>query len=95
LSRLEECCEALPEFTSWLRGVEKRIVDLLQPFRGFRYYHPAQKGSASMKAVLPALTGQGYDDLAIQEGNTASLEFLRVHYGEVSEEERQKVRRQQ
>jgi len=48
----------------------------------------------SMKAVLPALTGRGYGDLAIQEGNTASLEFLRVTYGEVSEEERQRVRRQ-
>ena len=53
LSRLEECSEALPEFKSWLRGVEKRGVDLLLPFRGFRYYHPAQQGSASMKAVLP------------------------------------------
>jgi len=73
LGRLEECCEALPEFKPWMRGVEKRVVDLLLPFRGFRYYHPAQQGSASMKAVLPALTGRGYGDLAIQEGNTASL----------------------
>jgi hypothetical protein len=94
LGRLEECCEALPEFKPWMRGVEKRVVDLLLPFRGFRYYHPAQRGSASMKAVLPALTGQGYGDLAIQEGNTASLEFLRVTYGEVSEKERQRVRQQ-
>ena len=47
-------------------------VDLLLPFRGFRYYHPQQHGSASMKAVLPALTGSGYEDLAIQEGGTAS-----------------------
>jgi hypothetical protein len=48
----------------------------------------------SMKAVLPALTGQGYGDLAIQEGNMASPEFLRVTYGDVPEEERQRVRRQ-
>jgi hypothetical protein len=94
LNRLEECCEALPEFNPWLRGVEKRVVDLLLPFRRFRYYHPAQQGSPSMKAVLPALTGQGYGDLVIQEGNTASLEFLRVTYGDVSEQERQRVRRQ-
>ena len=94
LGRLEECCEALPEFKPWMRGVEKRVVDLLLPFRGFRYYHPAQRGSASMKAVLPALTGQGYGDLAIQEGNTASLEFLRVMYGDVEDAERQNVRRQ-
>jgi len=58
------------------------------------YYHPDQEGSASMKAVLPALTGRGYEGLAIQEGATASLEFLRITFGEVSEVERQRVRRQ-
>lgn len=68
------------------------MVDLLLPFRGFRYYHPAQRGSASMKAVLPALTGRGNDHLAIQEGGTASLEFLRVTHGDVASEERERVR---
>lgn len=47
-----------------------------------------------MKAVLPALTGRGYENLAIQEGGTASLEFLRVTHGDVAAEERQRVRRQ-
>ena len=69
-----------------------RIVDLLLPFRGFRYYHPQQHGSASMKAVLPALTGKGYENLAIQEGGTASREFLRVTYGQVPAAERRRVR---
>ena len=32
--------------------------------------------------------------LTIQEGATASLEFLRITFGEVSEVERQRVRRQ-
>jgi|SRR5438876_4961606 len=40
----------------------------LLPFRRFHYYHPKQNGSASMKSVLPALTGKGYDQLAIQDG---------------------------
>ena len=39
-SRLNECCELLPEFKPWLRKVTPRIVDLLLPFRGFRYHHP-------------------------------------------------------
>ena len=91
-SRLKECCELLPEFKPWLRKVTPRIVDLLLPFRGFRYYHPDQHGSASMKAVLPALTGQGYENLAIQEGGAASREFLRVTYGEVPDAERHRVR---
>jgi len=93
LGRLEECCELLPAHRPWLDGVKRRVVDLLLPFRGFRFYHPNQEGSASMKAVLPALTGKGYDQLAIQEGGTASLEYLRVHFGDVPEAERQRVRR--
>jgi hypothetical protein len=91
--RLKECCELLPEFKPWLRKVTPRIVDLLLPFRGFRYHHPAQNGSNSMKAVLPALTGKGYESLAIQEGGMASREFLRVTYGQVTDAERHRVRR--
>ena len=92
-SRLEECCELLPEYQPWLKKLKPRIVDLLLPFRGFRYYHPDQHGSASMKAVLPALTGSGYEQLTIQEGGAASREFLRVTFGQVSDEERNRVRR--
>lgn len=91
--RLKECCKLLPEFKPWLRKVTPRIVDLLLPFRGFRYHHPAQNGSNSMKAVMPALTGKGYESLAIQEGGTASREFLRVTYGQVTDAERRRVRR--
>ena len=91
---LKECAELLPEFKPWVRLVEQRVVDLLLPFRGFRYYHPEQNGSASMKAVLPALTGKGYEQLDIQEGNAASREFLRVTFGDVSDAERAKVRKQ-
>ena len=93
LGRLKECCELLPAHKPWLEGVNRRIVDLLLPFRGFRYYHPKQDGSASMKAVLPVLTGRSYDHLEIKEGGSASLEFLRVHFGDVSKSERQRVRR--
>jgi hypothetical protein len=94
LSRLEECCEAMPKFSPWLKAVEGRVVDLLGPFRSFDYYHPEQNGSTSMKAVLPAMTGKGYDGLAIQEGGTASNEFLRVTLGDVEEAERRRVREQ-
>jgi hypothetical protein len=93
-ARLKEGCELLPEFKPWLRKVTPRIVDLLLPFRGFRYYHPQQHGSASMKAVLPALTGKGYEHLAIQEGGAASREFLRVTHGQVTAAERRRVRQQ-
>jgi hypothetical protein len=47
-----------------------------------------------MKAALPALTGRSYDHRAIQQGGTASLEFLRVHFTAVLEGEHQRIRRQ-
>jgi len=93
-SRLNECCELLPVYRSWYRKVERRVVDLLLPFRGFKYYHPAQDGSASIKAVLPVLTGKSYAELEIKEGGQASLEYLRVHFGDVPKAERLKVRNQ-
>lgn len=80
-SRLEESCLLFPEFRESLEAVLARMVDLLEPFRSFAYYAPAQDGSASIKAVLPALTGQSYDHLAIRDGTTASREFLRVTHG--------------
>jgi hypothetical protein len=47
-----------------------------------------------MKAVLPALTVGGYESLAIRDGDTASREYLRVTFGNVKAEERDRVRRQ-
>ena len=94
LGRLRECSELLPAFRPCVAGIERRIVDLLLPFRRFHYYHPKQNGSASMKAVLPALTGHRYEQLAIQDGGMASLEFLRVAFVDVGEEERRRVWKQ-
>jgi len=44
--------------------------------------------------VTPAITGQGYSGLEIAEGATASVEFMRVHFGDVPAGERQRVRQQ-
>jgi hypothetical protein len=92
-SRLEEMSELLPEYESWVKQIKSRVVDLLLPFRGFRYYHPNQHGSASIKAVLPVLAGKDYQNLVIQEGGTASREYLRVTFAEVTDAERNRVRR--
>ena len=92
-SRLRECADAFPEYADWVERVTSRMVDLLIPFRGFYFYQPNQSGRASMKSVLPALTGKDYKALEIQEGNTAGREFLRVTFGDVSEAERWRVRR--
>jgi len=94
LARLHECAELMPKFQPWVDGIKRRMVDLLLPFRQFHVYHPKQNGSASMKSVLPALTGHDYSHLAIKEGDTASREYLRVTFGDVSAEERKRVRRE-
>jgi hypothetical protein len=63
-----------------VRGITSRVVDLLIPFRNFYYYNPKQKGSASIKKVLPALVGKDYYGLGIQDGASANTEFMRVNY---------------
>jgi hypothetical protein len=80
------------DYAAWLERVEKRFVDLMKPFSSHSYYHPEQCGSYSIKSVLPALCGKSYDDMEISEGGTASQEYLRVTFGDVTDEERARVR---
>jgi len=89
---LKELAQAFPDYSSWVENVSERIVDLLVPFRGFYYYHPAQKGSTSIKIVLPVLTGKSYEEMEISGGEEASLAFLEATYGDVPEEVRTKIR---
>jgi len=92
LGVLRELARTFPEHRAWLEGICGRIVDLLVPFRGFLYYHPAQRGSASLKHVLPALTDMGYEGLAIANGQDASLAYLAATFKDMPQEERQLVR---
>jgi hypothetical protein len=70
-----------PSYRTWANEVTARIRDLLPPFLNFAYYHPAQNGSASIKSVLPALTGRSYDGLSIGDGMTACMEYVNLVYG--------------
>jgi hypothetical protein len=73
---------AFPEFETWYEeNIFPRIKDLWDVFRNFWYYDPRQKGSASIKAVLPVLSKLKYDDLDIKNGIFASLEYERITYG--------------
>lgn len=81
--RLKELALQFPEHAGWIIEALPRFVgaDLWKLFQAFAVYHPAQHGSASLKAVLPAFTDLGYDGLVIQEGGTASLQFLSLLKG--------------
>jgi len=89
---LKELVEAFPEYTDWLEGILTRTVDLLYPFTNFHYYNASQKDTASLKKVLPAVTGKGYEEMGIGAGMDASIAYGRTIYGNAAEEEIARVR---
>jgi hypothetical protein len=82
--RLEELANIFPKHKAWVKAITKRLIDLLIPFRSFWYYNPSQQGSASIKAVLPALTGKSYTGMEIADGGMASLRFLYMAHGDAN-----------
>jgi uncharacterized protein Smg (DUF494 family) len=76
--RLKELARDYPEFEEWINQIRERLVDLLVPFREFAHYHPSQKGSASIKKVLPTLTDLDYSDLEVANGSTAMRELAKL-----------------
>ena len=89
---LKELGSTFPEYGVWTENVCGRIIDLLVPFRNFYYYHPLQRGRASLKNVLPAMTGKSYERMEIADGLEASLAFQQITYGDVSDDVRARVR---
>jgi hypothetical protein len=89
---LKELVEAAPEYTDWLEGILTRMIDLLFPFANFHYYNASQKDTASLKKVLPAVTGKGYEEMGIGAGMDASVAYGRIMYGGATEEEIARVR---
>lgn len=76
---LKKLAEDFPEHEEWINDVLARIVDLAEPFQNFYYYCPSQKGSYSIKKVLPAITGKGYENLEINNGAEASVQYFNSH----------------
>ena len=91
---LNESAILLPEFREWYNeNILPRIKDLWDVFKDFSYYDSRQKGSASIKAVLPVLSDLSYKDLDIGKGDLASHEWERITFLEdVSDDEMAKVR---
>jgi len=78
-----------PEYKEKLESINERMVDLLVPFSKRYLYHPEMKGSASLKNVLPALVPDlAYDGLAINDGMTASLQYLKCIQDAVSNQKK-------
>jgi len=65
-----------PDLTTALHALIERLVDLLPMVRAY-YYHPAMKGSFSIKAVLPTVAPQlGYHVLGeVRDGIAAQIAY--------------------
>ena len=78
---MNELGRAFPKNEGWINSLTGQFVDLLAPFQKFYYYDSKQEGSASLKKVLPALTGRAYEGLEIAHGDSASLQYLYITRG--------------
>ena len=92
-SVLKELARDFPEYALWVKEVLERIVALRFPFSNFHYYNPIQKGSASIKKILPAVVGKSYGDLAIHDGDCASIAYLDMNFGKMTAEAKKKIRK--
>lgn len=72
---LRDLAEAVPDLAGPLLGIAARTEDLL-PVTREHWYHRDQRGSWSIKAVLPTMTALGYEDLEVKHGGDAQAAFL-------------------
>ena len=89
---LNSLIEHFPQYAAELQSVIDRFVDLYAIIRR-NYYHPKFYGSFSLKYVLPALVPEmSYENLSIQDGMQASLDYLRMIDSATSEDEKARIR---
>jgi hypothetical protein len=92
-TRLADLARWLPRRAAALGRVARRVWDLLPVVRR-HVYHPAFRGSFSLKKVLPALLPHlGYDGLAVADGGEASAGWEQLVAGGLPERERRQLRR--
>lgn len=91
-SRLQELARDFPDIAPALAAVIQRIFDLL-PVARENYYHPAMRGSWSIKAVLPTLAPDlDYSDLEVGNGGRAQEAFAEILHPETMPERRLALR---
>jgi predicted RecB family nuclease len=91
--RLWELAGWLPAYTDRIRGIQRRLWDLLPVVRN-HVYHPAFGGSFSLKAVLPALVPEmTYAGMEVPNGQAAGLAWQSMISKGVTDSERQAKRK--
>ena len=75
-SRIMELAAAFPDLADTLTGIADRVVDLL-PVTRANWYHRDQRGSWSIKAVLPTVAPElDYAGLEVKDGGSAQVAYL-------------------
>jgi len=90
--RHTEMDEMYPEHASFLLDLNKRVIDLIDPFQQQLYVDYRFGGSASIKKVLPILAPDlSYKELGIQDGGSAQHSYMRAVFGDMPAEESKQV----
>jgi predicted RecB family nuclease len=94
-SRINELAQRYPSFKVKLLSINERLVDLLKVAEK-HYYHPDQKGSWSIKKVLPTIAPDlRYDTLeGVQDGGMAMTAYMEATASETSLERKQALEQQ-
>jgi hypothetical protein len=89
---LKGIAQQLPQFSKDINNTLERFKDLCALIKKY-FYHPGFNGSFSVKSVLPALIPwMSYKNLEIQEGGTASLEYMRMRDPLTPEKEKKRIK---
>jgi hypothetical protein len=91
----DEMARRLPAARDYLYEFNDRVYDLMDIFTRQYFVHKDLCGKVSIKKVLPVLAPQlSYSSLAIHDGAIASLVWMKMITGQLTEDERAKLRGQ-
>ena len=77
-TQLRSLAAALPDLAPQIEDISHHLFDLHRVIKEY-VYHPDFRGSFSLKDVLPVLVpGLSWNDIAIQDGGTASAEIAHL-----------------
>lgn len=91
--RIEDLAHNVPAYADSLRNLNMRFVDLL-PLTRENYYHPAMKGSWSLKAVLPTMAPElSYDSLGeVRDGTDAQTAYIELIAPDTAEDRKRALK---
>ena len=94
-ARIKELAARFSDLSEDLLLINERLVDLW-PIAKDHFYHPRQKGSWSIKAVLPAMAPEyNYDDLeGVKDGGMAMDAYAKAIDEGTSSEEKKTIEKQ-